>query len=122
MLVGDRIGVIGEFLEYYSYVVCADVVGVDQDPMLNSHTRVAPAEEPARIEPAVKVEEKTNEPVVIEKTPVKKDVVKKDVIQEAPAENALESGARAKVVIKPQVTQEAPADDEPCVETLDKKC
>ena len=73
----------------------APVVGADQDPLLNSRTKVAPIEEPARIEPAIKA--------------------KKTV----PAENTLESGAKAKVTIKPAT--EAP-DDEPCVETLEQKC
>jgi hypothetical protein len=81
----------------------APVVGADQDPVLNSKTKIEPAEEPARVEPAVKIEK----PAAVEKKP---------------ADNAVESGAKAKVVIKPQATEDAPADDEPCVETLDKKC
>ena len=81
----------------------APVVGADQDPVLNSKTKVEPVDEPARVEPAVKVEK----PAAVENTP---------------ADNAVESGAKAKVVIKPKETEEAPADDEPCVETLEKKC
>lgn len=81
----------------------APVLGADQDPVLNSRTKVEPSEEPAKVEPAVKVEK----PVAIEKKP---------------ADNAVESGAKVKVVIKPKASEEAPADDEPCVETLDKKC
>lgn len=76
----------------------APVVGADQDPLLNSRTKVAPVEEPARIEPAIKTK------------------------KAAPAENALESGAKAKVTINPQPATETPDDDEPCVETLDQKC
>jgi hypothetical protein len=75
----------------------APVVGADQDPLLNSKTKVAPVAEPAKIEPAIK-SEKT-----------------------VPAENALESGAKAKVTIKPQPSTET-SDDEPCVETLEQKC
>lgn len=75
----------------------APALGADQDPVLNSKTKVEPVEEPAKVEPAVKVEKK-------------------------PAEATVESGAKAKVVIKPKATEEVPADDEPCVETLDKKC
>lgn len=75
----------------------APIVGADQDPLLNSKTKIAPVEEPAKVEPAIKV--------------------KKTV----PAENALESGAKAKVTIKPQPSTEN-SDDEPCVETLEQKC
>lgn len=82
----------------------APVLGVDQDPVLNSRTKVEPAEEPARIEPAVKAKK----PAPVEK--------------QQSSENTVESGAKVKVVIKPRATEEAPADDEPCVETLDKKC
>ena len=74
----------------------APVVGADQDPVLNSKTKVEPVEEPAKVEPAVKVEQ--------------------------PANATVESGAKAKVVIKPKATEDAPADDEPCVETLENKC
>jgi hypothetical protein len=81
----------------------APVVGADQDPVLNSKTKVEPIEEPAKVEPAVKVEK----PVAVDKKP---------------ADATVESGAKVKVVIKPKATQEAPADDEPCVETLEKKC
>lgn len=75
----------------------APVIGTDQDPLLNSKTKVAPVEEPAKIEPAIKA-----------KTTV-------------PAENALESGAKAKVTIKPQPSTDT-SDDEPCVETIEQKC
>jgi hypothetical protein len=81
----------------------APVLGADQDPVLNSKTKVEPVEEPAKVEPAVKVEK----PAPVEKKP---------------ADATVESGAKAKVVIKPKATEDAPADDEPCVETLDKKC
>lgn len=81
----------------------APVVGADQDPVLNSKTKVAPVEEPAKVEPAVKVE-------------------KPAATDQKPDDTTVESGAKAKVVIKPKPTQEAPADDEPCVETLEKKC
>jgi hypothetical protein len=82
----------------------APVVGADQDPVLNSRTKMEPVEEPAKVEPAVKVEK----PAAVEKKPA--------------ADATVESGAKAKVVIKPKAAEEAPADDEPCVETLDKKC
>lgn len=81
----------------------APALGTDQDPVLNSKTRVEPATEPAKVEPAVKP---------------KKTVT----ADEPPVENSLESGARTKVVIKPKAAEDAPADDEPCVETLDRKC
>jgi hypothetical protein len=75
----------------------APIVGVDQDPVLNSRTKVRPA---------------------------KKDVVLPDaklkLSQPTQTENVLESGAKAKVVIKPKAAE--PADGEPCVETMDKKC
>lgn len=71
-------------------------IGADQDPVLNSKTRVAP--EKKSILPEAKL--KTADPT--------------------PAENVLESGAKAKVVIKPAAVD--PAADEPCVETMDKKC
>lgn len=80
----------------------APVVGADQDPVLNSKTRIEPVEEPAKVEPAVQAEK----PVRVEEKPA----------------SAVESGAKAKVVIKPKATEEAPAEDEPCVETLEKKC
>lgn len=76
----------------------APVLGADQDPLLNSKTKVDAVKEPARVEPALK--------------PVEKQ----------PKENVLESGAKAKVVIKPKAADPATADDEPCVETLDNKC
>lgn len=81
----------------------APVLGADQDPVLNSKTRVEPVQEPAKVEPAIKAK-------------------KAEPADQPPAENALESGAKAKVVIKPKAEQQAPADDEPCVETLDTKC
>lgn len=81
----------------------APVLGADQDPVLNSKTKVEPVEEPAKVEPAVKAEKPAQ-------------------IDQKPADANVESGAKAKVVIKPKATEEAPADDEPCVETLDKKC
>ena len=82
----------------------APVLGVDQDPVLNSRTEVEPVEEPAKIEPAVKAKK----PATVEKKQTSPDTV--------------ESGAKVKVVIKPKVTEQAPADDEPCVETVDNKC
>jgi hypothetical protein len=81
----------------------APVVGADQDPVLNSKTKIEPVEEPAKVEPAVKVEKPAQ-------------------VEEKPASATVESGAKVKVVIKPKATEEAPADDEPCVETLEKKC
>ena len=87
----------------------APVLGADQDPLLNSKTRIEVDPEPARVEPALKV-----------KPVVKIEENKKPV--ETPTENTLESGAKVKVVIKPKASDAAPADDEPCVETLDKKC
>jgi hypothetical protein len=77
----------------------APVIGVDQDPILNSKTKVAPAKQetaPVKDEAAVKAE------------------------ADQPAANAIEDGAAVKVVIKPKATQ--PSADEPCVETMDKKC
>ena len=82
----------------------APVLGADQDPLLNSRTRIEFKKEPAKVEPALKVKEK------------------KQPVAAAPAENTLESGARVKVVIKPRASDAVPAEDEPCVETLDKKC
>ncbi|CAN7317165.1 hypothetical protein [Rhizobium sp. LjRoot254] len=82
----------------------APVLGADQDPLLNSKTRIEIKPEPAKVEPALKAQEK------------------KQPLAATPAENTLESGAKAKVVIKPKASDTAPADDEPCVETLDKKC
>jgi hypothetical protein len=80
----------------------APALGADQDPVLNSKTRMEPVEEPARIEPAINAR-------------------KRAPADQLPAENELESGAKAKVVIKPKASEES-ADDEPCVETLEKKC
>lgn len=81
----------------------APVVGADQDPVLNSKTKVEPVEEPARVEPAVKATQDTP-------------------AAEQPDDNSVEAGAKAKVVIMPKATEAAPDDDEPCVETVDKKC
>ena len=81
----------------------APVVGVDQDPVLNSKTRVEPVIEPAKVEPAV--------------TPKKPATV-----AEPPVENSVEAGAKTKVVIQPKAAEDTPAADEPCVETLDNKC
>jgi hypothetical protein len=75
----------------------AKAVGADQDPLLNSKTLVEPAAEKASV-PASSL--KAAEP--------------------ASVENALEAGAKVKVVIKPKAV--APADAEPCVETIDTKC
>ena len=88
----------------------APVLGADQDPLLNSKTRIEIKPEPARVEPALKVK------------PAEKVEEKKQPTVETPLENTLESGAKVKVVIKPKANDAAPADDEPCVETLDKKC
>ncbi|MBX9457219.1 MAG: hypothetical protein KL863_14985 [Rhizobium sp.] len=77
----------------------APMLGADQDPVLNSKTRVDPVADPARVEPAVKATK----------------------IEPEPAQATVESGAKAKVVIKPQATEDA-AEDEPCVETLERKC
>ena len=82
----------------------APVIGADQDPILNSDTKVEPAREPAKVQPAEKA---------LEQVPAKETVV---------PDASVESGARTKVVIKPKATEQAPADEEPCVETLDNKC
>lgn len=82
----------------------APALGADQDPLLNSKTRIEFKQEPAKVEPALKVKEK------------------KQPVAATPTENTLESGAKVKVVIKPKASDAAPGDDEPCVETLDKKC
>ena len=80
----------------------APTIGADQDPLLNSKTKVTPVDEPAKVKPAIEIEKPADK---------------------KPADNAVEAGAKAKVVIKPKATEEAPADDdEPCVETLEKKC
>ncbi|MBL0372732.1 hypothetical protein JJB09_11890 [Rhizobium sp. KVB221] len=78
----------------------APSVGVDQDPMLNSRTKVNP-EKPAKA-------------VILPDSKLKTN-------NQAPAENALETGAKAKVVIQPKA-QSLPTETEPCVETMDKKC
>jgi hypothetical protein len=75
----------------------APVVGADQDPILNSKTAVNPARQQV--------------------TTVKKQPV---VSKPKQVDPTVEDGAKAKVVIKTKTTQ--PAADEPCVETLDKKC
>jgi hypothetical protein len=82
----------------------APVLGVDQDPVLNSKTKVDAVEEPAKIEPAVKAKTKVT------------------VDEEQSSESEVETGAKVKVVIKPKAVPDAPSDDEPCVETLDKTC
>lgn len=87
----------------------APVLGADQDPMLNSKTKVEPVKEPVKVEPAVKAKSET-------------DVETPKKAAPAPAESTVETGAKAKVVIKPRATDTAPADEEPCVETLDNKC
>jgi hypothetical protein len=77
----------------------APVIGADQDPILNSKTKVAREKQ----------------------EPVKNETVTKIKVDgQKPAANAIENGAKVKVVIKPKATQ--PAADEPCVETMDKKC
>ena len=88
----------------------APVLGADQDPLLNSKTRIEVKPEPARVEPALMVK------------PALKVEEKKQPTVDTPKENTLESGAKVKVVIKPKASDAAPAGDEPCVETLDKKC
>lgn len=75
----------------------APVLGADQDPILNSKT--------------------TMNPVKQQVTTVKKQPVATKPRQVDPT---VEDGAKAKVVIKAKATQ--PAADEPCVETMDKKC
>ena len=80
----------------------APVLGADQDPVLNSRTKVEPAEEPAKVEPVIKVKPAP-------------------VPEEKASEITVESGAKVKVVIKPKAPAES-LDDEPCVETLEQKC
>lgn len=77
-------------------------IGADADPVLNSRTKV-------------KVEDRPAKAVVLPDAKIKAD-------DAAAPENALESGAKAKVTIKPKAVEPAPAGDEPCVETMDKKC
>jgi hypothetical protein len=77
-------------------------IGADADPLLNSRTKVEPVAKPAKA-------------VILPEAKLKTD-------NAATAENALESGANAKVTIKPKAVEAAPADNEPCVETMDKKC
>jgi hypothetical protein len=77
-------------------------IGTDEDPVLNSRTKVGTVEKPAKA-------------VILPDAKLKID-------NTATAENALESGAKAKVTIKPKAIEAAPADNEPCVETMDKKC
>ena len=77
-------------------------IGTDADPILNSKTKVD-----------------------VDKTPEKAVVLPGNKVKAgdaAPAENALESGANAKVTIRPKAAEAAPADAEPCVETMDSKC
>lgn len=77
----------------------APVIGADQDPILNSKTKVAPEkQQPVKSETVTKVKADDNQP----------------------AANAIEDGAKVKVVINPKASQ--PTADEPCVETMDKKC
>lgn len=73
----------------------APAIGADQDPILNSKTKVARDKQEAAVPANVKTK----------------------TADQVPA-NAIENGAKLKVVIKP--TQ--PTADEPCVETMDKKC
>jgi hypothetical protein len=75
----------------------APIIGADQDPLLNSKTKT---------EPQIAVDPVPN--------------AKMKPADSKPAENAFEAGAKTKVVITPKKV--APASDEPCVETLDKKC
>jgi hypothetical protein len=82
----------------------APLVGANQDPMLNSSTRIEPEVDPARVEPVLRRQDR------------------KPVKVEPPAEATVESGAKTKVVIKPQPNIAEPDQDEPCVETLDTKC
>jgi hypothetical protein len=91
----------------------APVIGADQDPILNSKTKIVPEKQDAAI-PA-------KDAAVTDAKPKTDDRV--------PA-NAIENGAAVKVVIKPRTTEpkvtesqvSQPAADEPCVETMDKKC
>ena len=82
----------------------APAIGADQDPILNSKTRIT---------------QENQELVVPAKNNAATDA-KPKLANPVPAENAIEAGAKVKVVIKPKVTQ--PAADEPCVETMSKKC
>lgn len=79
----------------------APILGADQDPILNSKTKLAP-EDAAKHDKAV----------VVDPAPKKAE-------KAVASENALESGAKAKVIIQPKP---AATTDEPCVETMDKKC
>ena len=88
----------------------APAIGVDQDPVLNSKTKIAPADQNLAF---------PEKPVLSDKKAATSDT-KPKVANAVPAENALEAGAKVKVMIKPKST--APASDEPCVETMDKKC
>jgi hypothetical protein len=80
----------------------APVVGADQDPVLNSRTKIAPENQGMTVP--------DNKAVIV-------DTKSK---ASAPAENAVEAGAKVKVVIKPKSAE--PASSEPCVETMDNKC
>jgi len=75
----------------------ARVVGADQDPILNSKTTVTPVK---------------HQVTIVKKQPV--------VSKPKQADPTVEDGAKAKVVFKAKTTK--PAADEPCVETMDKKC
>lgn len=78
----------------------APVLGADQDPVLNSRTKAEPAKKEAVIP--------------------EKHTTKPAVVNAEPADNAVEAGAKVKVVIRLKTAE--PASDEPCVETMDKKC
>jgi hypothetical protein len=83
-------------------------IGTDEDPVLNSRTKLTVEDKPAKA-------------VVLPDAKVRTD-------DAAAPENALESGAKAKVTIQPKVAvqpkdvEAEPAGNEPCVETMDKKC
>jgi hypothetical protein len=78
-------------------------IGADEDPILNSRTKVTAVEKPA-------------------KAVVLPDAKVKPTTGAASTENPVESGATAKVSITPKAVDTAPAGNEPCVETMDKKC
>lgn len=81
------------------------VIDADQDPVLNSRTKVEPKAEPVKVEPALRKEEP------------KREEPKAAAVKAEP--KLAEDGAKAKVVIAPKPAGNA---DEPCVETLDTKC
>jgi hypothetical protein len=124
----------------YSLAIPPIRVATAPSPRLSTRMRSedapAPSEEkpiviPLKTAPVIGADQ---DPILNSKTPVvapKEDAAEKP----APAENALEAGAKAKVVILPKPAEAAPeakpaeaapeakpADSEPCVETLDKKC